>query len=126
MRDCFQVFGFKFNMRRYILGAEGSIFRSPYPPALLLQLVGVKLAATALCRQSGLVGGVYAPSLFMGAALGSAYGAALVPLALAGAPVAPPPAYALVGMAGVLAGICRVPLTVGAARHSPPRHPHAC
>ena len=53
-----------------ILGAEGSIFRSPYPPVLLLQLVGVKLAATALCRQSGLVGGVYAPSLFMGAALG--------------------------------------------------------
>ena len=46
----------------------------------------------------------------MGAALGSAYGAALVPLALAGAPVAPQ-AYALVGMAGVLAGICRVPLT---------------
>ena len=37
-------------------------------------------------------------------ALGSAYGAALVPLALAGAPVAPPQAYALVGMAGVLAG----------------------
>ena len=41
----------------------------------------------------------------------SAYGAALVPLALAGVPVAAPQAYALVGMAGVLAGICRVPLT---------------
>jgi hypothetical protein len=32
-------------------------------------------------------------------------------LALAGVPVAAPQAYALVGMAGVLAGICRVPLT---------------
>ena len=94
-----------------MLGAEGSPFRTPYSPELLFELVLVKLAATALCRQSGLVGGVYAPSLFMGAALGSAYGAALVPLALAGAPVAPPQAYALVGMAGVLAGICRVPLT---------------
>ena len=94
-----------------MLGAEGSPFRTPYSPSLLSGLVLVKLAATALCRQSGLVGGVYAPSLFMGAALGSAYGAALVPLALAGAPVAPPQAYALVGMAGVLAGICRVPLT---------------
>ena len=94
-----------------MLGAEGSPFRTPYSPSLLTGLVLVKLAATALCRQSGLVGGVYAPSLFMGAALGSAYGAALVPLALAGAPVAPPQAYALVGMAGVLAGICRVPLT---------------
>ena len=48
-----------------ILGAEGSIFRSPYPPVLLLELVMVKLASTALCRQAGLVGGVYAPSLFM-------------------------------------------------------------
>ena len=35
----------------------------------------------------------------------------MVPLALAGVPVAAPQAYALVGMAGVLAGICRVPLT---------------
>ena len=94
-----------------ILNAEGSAFRLPYPPDLLLELVLVKIASTALCRQSGLVGGVYAPSLFMGAALGSAYGAALVPLALAGVPVAAPQAYALVGMAGVLAGICRVPLT---------------
>ena len=94
-----------------MLGAEGSAFRVPYPPTLLLELVVVKLAATSLCRQAGLVGGVYAPSLFMGAALGSAYGAALVPLALQGVPVAPPQAYALVGMAGVLAGICRVPLT---------------
>ena len=69
-----------------ILNAEGSAFRLPYPPDLLLELVLVKIASTALCRQSGLVGGVYAPSLFMGAALGSAYGAALVPLALAGVP----------------------------------------
>ena len=94
-----------------MLGAQGSAFRVPYPPTLLLELVVVKLLATSLCRQAGLVGGVYAPSLFMGAALGSAYGAALVPLALQGVPVAPPQAYALVGMAGVLAGICRVPLT---------------
>jgi len=41
---------------------------------LLLQLVGVKVIATSLCRGSGLVGGMYAPSLFIGAALGSAYG----------------------------------------------------
>ena len=99
-----------------MLGADGGGLRTPYPPTLLLELVLAKLAATTLCRQSGLVGGVYAPSLFMGAALGSAYGALLTPVAVAtgavglGA-VAPPQAYALVGMAGVLAGICRVPLT---------------
>lgn len=41
---------------------------------LLLQLVGVKIVATSLCRAAGLVGGYYAPSLFIGAATGMAYG----------------------------------------------------
>lgn len=41
---------------------------------LLLQLVAVKIIATSLCRASGLVGGYYAPSLFIGAATGVAYG----------------------------------------------------
>jgi len=81
-----------------------------YTPLVLGELVLVKLLATSMCRGAGLVGGVYAPSLFMGAALGSAYGGLLAPM-LATAFVAPPQAYALVGMAGVLAGVCRVPLT---------------
>lgn len=41
---------------------------------LLLQLVAVKIMATSLCRASGLVGGYYAPSLFIGAATGMSYG----------------------------------------------------
>lgn len=41
---------------------------------LLFQLVAVKIVATSLCRASGLVGGYYAPSLFIGAATGMAYG----------------------------------------------------
>ncbi|CDP19147.1 unnamed protein product [Coffea canephora] len=41
---------------------------------LLLQIVAVKILATSLCRASGLVGGYYAPSLFIGAATGMAYG----------------------------------------------------
>ncbi|CAI5965601.1 unnamed protein product [Closterium sp. NIES-64] len=46
------------------------------PPQVdfLLQLVALKVLATAICRGSGLVGGFYAPSLFIGAALGQAYG----------------------------------------------------
>ncbi|KAM1243819.1 hypothetical protein ACFX2G_036026 [Malus domestica] len=35
---------------------------------MLLQLVVIKIGATSLCRASGLVGGYYAPSLFIGAA----------------------------------------------------------
>lgn len=41
---------------------------------LLAQLVVIKIFATSLCRASGLVGGYYAPSLFIGAATGMAYG----------------------------------------------------
>ena len=40
---------------------------------LLLQLLGLKLVLTAFALASGLVGGVFAPSLFFGAAAGSAY-----------------------------------------------------
>ncbi|KAM7257386.1 hypothetical protein ACFE04_013127 [Oxalis oulophora] len=86
---------------------------------LLLQLVAVKIVATSLCRASGLVGGFYAPSLFIGAATGMAYGK-LISIAVAQASptfnlsileVASPQAYGLVGMAATLAGVCQVPLT---------------
>lgn len=91
----------------------------PRSAGLLLQLVGVKLVATAVCRGSGLVGGVYAPSLFMGAALGSAYAKLAGAFFAAADPrfsfgefsLAEPQAYALVGMAAMLAGVCQVPLT---------------
>ena len=41
---------------------------------LLLQLLFVKLAMTAISLGSGLVGGIFAPAMFLGASLGSAYG----------------------------------------------------
>lgn len=90
------------------------------PPAmLLLQLVGAKIVSTSICRGSGLVGGFYAPSLFIGAALGSAYGKLAGFVVTHADPmfhldalkVAVPQAYALVGMAATLAGVCQVPLT---------------
>ncbi|XP_010270657.1 PREDICTED: chloride channel protein CLC-e isoform X3 [Nelumbo nucifera] len=89
------------------------------PAHLLLQLIGVKILATSLCRASGLVGGYYAPSLFIGAATGMAYGkfasfavSQLDPtFHLSILEVASPQAYGLVGMAATLAGVCQVPLT---------------
>ncbi|KAK4284914.1 hypothetical protein QN277_001683 [Acacia crassicarpa] len=86
---------------------------------LLLQLVAIKIVATSLCRASGLVGGYYAPSLFIGAATGMAYGkfigyivAEVNPIIhLSVLEVASPQAYGLVGMAATLSGVCRVPLT---------------
>lgn len=84
---------------------------APYTPVVLAELVVAKLLATAICRGSGLVGGVYAPSLFLGAALGTAFGGALKMSEIPQTFVAPEQAYALVGMAGMLGGVCRVPLT---------------
>lgn len=76
---------------------------------LLLLLGVVKLAATAITLAGGGSGGVFAPSLFVGAMLGGAYGqlmgAALPSLA------GPPGAYALAGMAALLAGTAHAPMT---------------
>ncbi len=46
-----------------ILEARGS----DYAPLLLLQIVAAKIVTTAVCQRSGLVGGIYAPSIFLGA-----------------------------------------------------------
>lgn len=98
---------------------ESQPFVKGLSASLLFQLVVVKVAATSLCRASGLVGGYYAPSLFIGAATGMAYGK-FVSLAVAQfnpiihlsvLEVASPQAYGLVGMAATLAGVCQVPLT---------------
>jgi len=75
---------------------------------LLVLLVG-KIAATSLTIGIGGSGGVFAPSLFMGAMLGSAFGAAAHDLApgIAG----PLGAYGLIGMGAVFAGAARAPIT---------------
>jgi len=79
---------------------------------LLLLLLVVKLVTTATSLGSGLVGGIFAPAMFLGAALGAAYGkflAMVIPPDFIA--VAAPPAYAMVGMAAVLAGSVNAPLT---------------
>jgi CIC family chloride channel protein len=76
---------------------------------LLLLLVCGKLLATCLTIAIGGSGGVFAPSLFMGAMLGSAYGTA-VHHALP-ALTAPAGTYGLVGMGAVFAAAARAPIT---------------
>uniref|UniRef100_N1R3L8 Chloride channel protein n=1 Tax=Aegilops tauschii TaxID=37682 RepID=N1R3L8_AEGTA len=82
---------------------------------LLAQLAAAKVVATALCKGSGLVGGLYAPSLMIGAAVGAVFGGSAAELINSAIPgntaVAHPQAYALVGMAATLASVCSVPLT---------------
>ncbi|MBF2001255.1 MAG: chloride channel protein [Synechococcales cyanobacterium M58_A2018_015] len=82
------------------------------PLALVLALLGVKLMMTAVSFGSGFVGGVFAPALFLGASLGSAYAKVLaLALPMLRDSMASSPAYAMVGMAAVLAGSVRAPLT---------------
>ncbi len=82
-----------------------------FPLLLVLALLVVKLIMTALSFGSGFVGGVFAPALFLGASLGSAYSKVLGLVPVLHDYMASPPAYAMVGMAAVLAGSVRAPLT---------------
>jgi len=83
-----------------------------YPPGLLVQIVVLKIIATTISRGSGLQGGVYAPSIFIGAALGSAFGLFVHNVGdPTGLILSAPQAYALVGVAAMLASNCGVPLT---------------
>lgn len=83
---------------------------SPFSMGLLGLLLVVKLLMTSLSMGSGFVGGGFAPAMYLGACLGAFYGKVLY-LLLPGFAIAAPPAYAMVGMAAVLAGSARAPLT---------------
>ncbi|MFH1523621.1 MAG: chloride channel protein [Chloroflexota bacterium] len=79
------------------------------PIGLLLALVILKPLATSFTLGSGNSGGVFAPALFTGAALGGAFGKVVeyfAPGATAG-----PGAFAIVGMAAVFAGAAHAPFT---------------
>jgi H+/Cl- antiporter ClcA/CBS domain-containing protein len=79
---------------------------------LLVSILAIKTLLTAVSLGSGLVGGLFAPSMFLGATMGAIYGKSLVLLFPAlSSQIAAPPAYAMVGMAAVLASSARAPLT---------------
>jgi H+/Cl- antiporter ClcA len=79
---------------------------------LLVVLLVMKLLMTATSAGSGFVGGLFAPAMFLGASFGSAYAKILAVVAPnVGQYMAAPPAYAMVGMAAVLAASVRAPLT---------------
>jgi H+/Cl- antiporter ClcA/CBS domain-containing protein len=79
---------------------------------LLIILLVVKLIMTAISAGSGFVGGLFAPAMFLGASLGAAYAQILEHTIPAMSDfMAAPPAYAMVGMAAVLAASVRAPLT---------------
>ncbi|MCL6436138.1 MAG: chloride channel protein [Leptolyngbyaceae cyanobacterium HOT.MB2.61] len=101
-----QILGVGYDTLETIL--RGEVVSLP----LLGLLLVAKLGLTAISLGSGLVGGIFAPAMFLGACMGAIYGQILdllLPTELGN--IAPPPAYAIVGMAAVLAGSVRAPLT---------------
>jgi CIC family chloride channel protein len=76
---------------------------------LMVLLLVMKLIASAVSYGSGNAGGIFGPSLFLGAMLGGSLGAAARHF-FPGA-TAEPGAYALVGMGTAFAGVIRAPMT---------------
>jgi CIC family chloride channel protein len=90
-----------------------SILHGDYPQALrglwfLIGLFLAKLIATLATVGSGAVGGVFTPTLFLGAGLGAIFGMSLQQLGVGeGLPLAP---FVVVGMGGMLSATTRSPL----------------
>ena len=76
---------------------------------VLVALCAVKLIATVFSYSSGGAGGIFAPSLFVGAMLGGAFG--YLDVLLFGHGPKQLGAFALVGMGAVFAGVIRAPIT---------------
>jgi chloride channel protein, CIC family len=88
-------------------GAITRILHEPLSQWFLLTLFVAKLFATVTMVGSGTVGGVFTPTLFLGAAFGNLFGSSLNALEWTALPTG---AFAMVGMGSVLAGTTHAPL----------------
>ena len=90
-------------------GGVGAVLNGGMALRLMVLLLVLKFFAVTTSYASGNAGGIFGPSLFLGAMLGGSIGTVahnLVP-----GYVASPGAYALVGMGTAFAGIIRAPMT---------------
>ncbi|MBS2018362.1 MAG: chloride channel protein [Deltaproteobacteria bacterium] len=76
---------------------------------VMLLLCVAKILATSFSYSSGGAGGIFAPTLFIGAMLGGAFGS--LDMWLFGHPPSTLGAFALVGMGAVFSGTIRAPMT---------------
>jgi CIC family chloride channel protein len=90
-------------------GFVGDALNGNMAVRLMLVLLVLKLFAVTVSYGSGNAGGIFGPSLFLGAMLGGAVGT--VAHHFFPASTALPGAYALVGMGAVFAGVVRAPMT---------------
>ncbi len=90
-------------------GFVGAALNNSMTLQLMAALAILKVVTVATAYASGNAGGIFGPSLFIGAMVGGALGS--VAHALLPEMTAQPGAYALVGMGAAFAGIVRVPFT---------------
>lgn len=97
------------NVRGLGYGVMAQAFELHYSLGILVLLLFGKFLASVLTLGSGGSGGIFTPTLFMGAMLGGALGIIFHHMApgLAGSPAA----YALVGTAAVFSASARAPIT---------------
>jgi CIC family chloride channel protein len=87
----------------------GEVLNGRFALRLMILLLVLKLFAVVISYASGNAGGIFGPSLFLGAMLGGIVGA--VAQHFFPGSVGSPGAYALVGMGTAFAGIVRAPMT---------------
>jgi chloride channel protein, CIC family len=93
---------------RFGYGAVGEALNGTMPLSQMAALMVLGVFAIAVCYASGNSGGIFGPSLFVGAMVGGIVGSIAhdqFPAFTAG-----PGAYALVGMGTAFAGVLRVPM----------------
>ena len=107
------IFSFQIDGFPRVFGVGYDTIESSLFSQLTLQmtfgLLLLKLLATTLTLGSGGSGGIFAPSLFMGAMLGGTFGH--MAHSMFPETVAPSGAYALVGMAAFFGGVAHAPIT---------------
>jgi CIC family chloride channel protein len=87
----------------------GNVLNGELVLKMVILLAALKIIATAVCYASGNAGGIFGPSMFIGAMVGGSVGT-IAHMILPNATGGPGP-YALVGMGTAFAGIIRTPLT---------------
>jgi len=104
------VFGHGYSFIGYCIGApsEARFADVPLTALFLLALTAAKIAATSLTLGSGGSGGIFAPSLFLGATVGYAFGLLMRQFGLFAD--VNPATYSLVGMASVMAATTHAPM----------------
>jgi chloride channel protein, CIC family len=90
-------------------GAVDSALHDEFTWPLLLTLAVAKMVVTAACFAAGTPGGMFAPTLFIGAMLGG--GAGMLAQIYWPVETSPPGAYVLVGIGTFFAAVFRAPMT---------------